>query len=79
MYMGSNMQGVEKCSGQLLILLCINYRQNDAQEFCIPSYLHFIWLLEGTYIELIYVSCPMHDVLVGFFVNDVDFFVFEKC
>ena len=52
--MGSNTRGEEKCSGQLLILPRINSGQNDAQEFFIPSYLHFVWVLEGPYRELIY-------------------------
>ena len=29
-------------------------QKNDAQEFCIPSYLHFVRVLEGPYRELIY-------------------------
>ena len=44
----------KKCSGQLLILPRIKYRQNDVQEFCIPSYLHFVRVLEVPYTELIY-------------------------
>ena len=77
--MGSNTRGEEKCSGQLLILPRINSGQNDAQEFFIPSYLHFVPWLEEPYIKLIFVACSVHDVLVGSFINDVDFFVVKKC
>ena len=79
MYMGSNTRGGEKCSGQILISFFIHYRQNDAQEICIPSYSHFVRWLEEPYIAWIFVTCSVHDNLVGLSVNDVDFFVVKKC
>ena len=54
MCMGSTIRGGETYTGQLLILLHINYRQNDAQEFCIPSHFHFVRVLEGPCTGMIY-------------------------
>ena len=52
--MGSTTRGGEKYTDQLLILLSINYRQNDAQEFSILSYFHFVRVLEGPCTGMIY-------------------------
>ena len=54
MCMGFIAWGGEKCTDRLLILIHINYRQNDAQEFWILSYFHFVWVLEGPCREMIY-------------------------
>ena len=44
--MGSTSRVGEKYTDHLLNLLRIKYRQNDAKEFCIPSYFHFVRVLE---------------------------------
>ena len=63
--MGSTAQDGEKCTDRLLIWNLINHRKSDTQEFLIPSYSHFVWVLEGPCIEMF--ACSVHDVFVGFF------------
>ena len=53
MCMGSTARGGERYTDQLLILININYRQSDAQEFLIPSYFNFVRVLEVPCREMI--------------------------
>ena len=68
--MGSTSQNGERCIYRLLIWSRIDYRQNDAQEFLLPSYLHFVWVLE----------VPCAEIFVCFlFVDDVYLFIVKNC
>ena len=44
--MGSIARDVERCIDRLLIWSHIDYWRNDAQEFLLLSYFHFIRVLE---------------------------------
>ena len=43
---GSTARDGERCIDRLLVCTRIDYWQNDAQEFLLPSYFHFVRILE---------------------------------
>ena len=69
--MGSKARDGEKCTDRLLIWTRIDYRKNDAQEFLLLSYFHFVWVLEVPCKDIFIAVCSVHDVFLGLFADDL--------
>ena len=77
--MGSTARDGERCTYRLLIWTRIDYRQSDAQEFLLPSYFHFVRILEAPCKRFLIVACSVHDGFVVLFVDYVYFFIVKNC